>query len=244
MNAEQRIAEIKERLKAILKEKADTLKQISEAEAEVKKHRTRIAEAREQRQKKLAEGGDGVSPLSKEIKTSFETAELLEDKIIGLKNKLAALEAEPATLDEERRIREKEAVRNRLRPYVDRYNELAREMGELSKKIYLTMMIMRIPFSRYQSPVLHISRGRWEGFEKVPMLYLEGDSPTNVAFDADEIVEKIRRTYSRKKDEFDPGKGGDPNLRPDNLMEDVIREVASGDIPDLSGADQLPGSIK
>jgi len=156
---------------------------------------SRVEEKRRERQQWLAEGQD-VEAITREIGSLRTEQELAEDAILGLEAKVKSLRGEELRLQGEDRPQLDRAIaRLKLVPLVARYNEVARQLAEVTEAIFTTMLAQRQAFSQFQSYPLDVSS--WAGFAHVPRLSLDGRVEDH--FNTESFYERIRQAREAER---------------------------------------------
>jgi len=206
MSPDERLAAIEKRFREIPGEIALTQGRIEESRKRVESTEARVAEAREERQRLLAAGKKADKP-SAEMRAIREDSEELQDLVLGLERRLGDLRAEEIALREEEKKCSYEAARLAVIPLMNRYNAVAKELGGISKEIYLTSVKYREDLSEFRVNGL-VSPSSWEGWATVSSLSLPGE-PNGHFFDQKALVYALRERHEKAIVERQKS-GGDP----------------------------------
>lgn len=125
-----RLDDVNKRIITNIKDLGQTRKRLEDCSLKIPQAEAEIECLRKERQKVLADRGDPQT-INTAIKKCREVFELTEDEVAGLTEKLAALEKKYEELNMEKPLIERHIlIEETLRPLVNNYNNLAREMAD------------------------------------------------------------------------------------------------------------------
>lgn len=159
--------EIASNSKAIL----ETEKKLKDAEIKTEVIKKEYSETRQKRQSAIALGKD-PEKFSTSIAALQDKQDLLEDTIIGLKQRIEDLKTEGDLLVQERTEVAKRLLRTEEIPLVAEYNENIKKAAEVQKK--LIRLAERLGEGFISGPITVIVSD-FDAFKILPRLYLLGD---------------------------------------------------------------------
>jgi hypothetical protein len=184
---------VEKRIEAIPKETEANEKKITERTADLNGILESIEVGRKQRQKLLVSGGK-VEEATRKIREFWEKCDLLEDEILGLKEKGKDLHAEKEDLLKEKDTVRDEIIKIRLIPLKEKYNKNAEMASDALKGILSIMDEYGLPFGDSQKEWgRFISTSSWIGLRIVPRLSQTNDKPEEDFFNITEITLKRQR---------------------------------------------------
>lgn len=188
--------EVASNSKAILQ----TEKKLKDAETETEDIKKEYSEIRQKRQSAIALGKD-----PEKIKTSIVTLQdkqdLLEDTVIGLRQRGEDLKTEGDLLAQEKTEAAERLLRIQEIPLVAEYNSYVTKAAEVQKKLIRLAEKLGEGLSRYSSGPRTVIVSDFDAFEILPRLYLLGDKELdektgtgrlNNTFRLREFLEEIR----------------------------------------------------
>jgi prefoldin subunit 5 len=161
-----------------------------------------IEEIRKERQKLLVSGGK-VEPASQKIKELWESCDLIEDEIIGLKRRVEELNNEKEELLKEKDICQDEIIRTRLIPFFEDYNKGAEMAGNALKGILSIMDEYGLEFGDGNKGWgKFISPSSWIGLRAIARLFWKdetiGDDFINITKIYSERYQKVAVEVSKR----------------------------------------------
>lgn len=208
------INELKDRLQTIIgripeneKETEQAMGRMRKAEIQLVHSEEKFEVLRKDRQKTLAEGRD-PKKVNSEIKNLKDQKEMLEDETIGLKDLLALLNKEREELLREKVATERLILKEEtIRPLVDKYNMIAREMGALLDD--LERAIFQYSLMSHQGieekPPVYPSNAAllrsWDetALASIPALSMEGEPLHEHIYHRKSLVEELKTQYMKER---------------------------------------------
>jgi hypothetical protein len=194
---------------------------ILDNQAELDRVKERLSKATAQ----LAEGSDELEGLHKErqeilvaendpktintaIKKHKEKQEMLEDEISGLEQRLDVLNEQGPSLEKQKlALEQKILLEKDIRPLVDKYNALARNMGTILRLLEKSLFIYglkRTDQSQLSPVAPSTSPGDSRGWNdsavsSIPSLVVDGDEPQPHIYSRNSIVGAIKTAFVAEK---------------------------------------------
>ena len=166
--------EIVSNSKAIL----ETEKKLKDAETKTEVIKREYSETRQKRQSAIALDKD-PEKFSTSISALLDKQDLLEDTIIGLRQRVEDLKTEGDLLAQERTEVAKRLLRIEEIPLVAEYNDCVQKAAEAQKKLIRLAEKLGEGFSRFSSGPRTVILSDFDAFEVLPKLYLLGDKELN-----------------------------------------------------------------
>ena len=167
---------IMKRIGAIPEEIVTTEKRITGKGNDLNQVLKDLERAREERQKLLVNGGK-VEPVSRKIRELWETCDLIEDEILGLKRKVKDLHEENDKLLVDKDLCQDEIIKVRVGPCIDGINLSFKKAAEELKKLDSIMEEYNLAFAEEKGWMRFVACSNWIGLRIIPRLGRPGDEP-------------------------------------------------------------------
>lgn len=183
---------IQKRIEGIPKEVMITEKRIEEKKKQLDQILADIENTRKQRQNLLVNGGK-IEPVSRKIKDLWESCDLIEDEILGLKNKIRDLHTERDKLIVDKDFCQDEVIRGRIYPLVDVVNSHLEKGSGALNKIYSIFEEYGLSFAEPKGWGRFISCSNWIGLRIIPRLSRASDELGEDFWNITEMLTKKQR---------------------------------------------------
>lgn len=183
---------IAKRIEAIPEEIITMEKRAEERQRDLDQILRNIEKTREERQRLLVSGGR-VEPVSRKIKDLWESCDLIEDEILGLKGKVRDLQGENDKILVDKDLCRDEIIRAKVSPLLEAYNMEAEKLSDILKGVLSLMDEYNLPFGEPNGWGRFISCSSWIGLRIIPRLSRACDKPGEDFFNVTEIFIKRQR---------------------------------------------------